>query len=66
MALTPQQRAYAQSEIRRLQANIANKESILDGFKRDPAKHHLIPGIEHELSGLRRQLQHVQDDLRWG
>lgn len=66
MTLTPQQRAYAQGEIRRFQVDIANKESILDGYKRDPSKRHLIPGLEHQLSGLRRQLKDVQDALRRG
>jgi hypothetical protein len=66
MALTPQERAYAQGEIRRLQASIADKEAILDGYKRDPTKHHLIKDMENRLSGLRRQLKDVQDALRRG
>lgn len=66
MAMTPQQRAYAQGEIRRLQADIANKEVILDGYKRDPSKRHLVSGMENQLSGLRRQLKDVQDALRRG
>ena len=58
MALSKQDRTALEHDVKRLTNEIRNKEVILDGYRKDPSKKHLILGIENTITGLERELEH--------
>lgn len=66
MALAERDRRALEQDVRRLEKKIKDAEAILAYYRREPSMKSHISGQEHEITGLKRELQACKAALQKG
>jgi len=66
MVLTQKELIALKQDVARIEHEIKDKEDILAYYRREPSMKRHIPGLENQITGLKRARQQIQNTIQKG